>query len=275
MIAGETTLNVQSEAGMRGKRARPLGSLIGIIVRPRRTFRALSQSTRTWWWLPAVLMVLTIVAFTYTYASAFAQVMYQQQLDLYEQTPEQDRGFMPEPEFRMTPAISLVIRGGGKTLSMVVTWFVWVGTLTLAASLLGAPSLSFGRALAWYAWSSVPIVIRGIVQSVYMTVTRTPIYNAGLSGLIVDQAPPPMVMGPQRRMPAIPTQGEVALAASLGNFDLFTLWHLVLLVTALIVCARWRRGRALMIVIGIALVLAAAGGGLAMLGGAFGRFRLF
>jgi hypothetical protein len=157
----------------------------------------------------------------------------------------------------------------------VVTWLVWAGTLTLAASLLGAPSLSFGRALALYAWSSVPIVIRGIAQGVYMSLTQTPIYNAGLSGLIVDQAPPPMVMGPQRRMPVIPTQGEVALASVLGHLDLFTLWHLGLLVMGLMICARWRRNRALLTVIGIALIVAAAGGGLAMLGGAFGRFRLF
>ncbi len=275
MIAREATLNVQPETGTRSARANPLGSLIGMIIRPKRTFQALSQRTRTGWWVPALLTIVVLVATTYTYASAFAHVMYQQQLDLYEQTPEENRGFMPEPEFRMTPAISLVIRGGGETLSTLVTWLAWAGALTLAASLLGAPSLSFGRALAWFAWSSVPIVVRGIVQSVYMAVTKTPIYNAGLSGLIVDQTPPPMVMGPQRRMPAIPTQGEVALASVLGHIDLFTIWHMLLLVTALIVCARWRRGRAWMTVIGIALLMVALGGGLAMLGGSFGRLRFF
>ena len=275
MIEKETTLKAQPSVDSQREKARPLRALIGMTIRPKRTFQALNQRTRTGWWVPAMLMVAVIVATTYTYTSAFAHIMYQQQLMVYEQMPEQDRGLMPEPEFRMTPTLTMVIRGGGKFLSTVVTWLVWAGTLTLAASLLGAPSLSFGRALALYAWSSVPIVIRGIAQSVYMAATKTPIYNAGLSGLIVDQAPPPMVMGPQRRMPAIPTQGEVALASVLGHLDLFTLWHLGLLVMGLMICARWRRNRALLTVIGIALIVAAAGGGLAMLGGAFGRFRLF
>ena len=275
MIEKETTLKAQPSVDSQREKARPLRALIGMTIRPKRTFQALNQRTRTGWWVPAMLMVAVIVATTYTYTSAFAHIMYQQQLMVYEQMPEQDRGLMPEPEFRMTPTLTMVIRGGGKFLSTVVTWLVWAGTLTLAASLLGAPSLSFGRALALYAWSSVPIVIRGIAQSVYMAATKTPIYNAGLSGLIIDQAPPPMVMGPQRRMPAIPTQGEVALASVLGHLDLFTLWHLGLLVMGLMICARWRRNRALLTVIGIALIVAAAGGGLAMLGGAFGRFRLF
>jgi hypothetical protein len=220
-------------------------------------------------------MVLVIVAFTYTYAAAFADVMYRQQLEVYEQMPAEDRGFMPEPEFRMTPTLSLLIRGSGKFIGTAVSWAAWTFMLTLAAGLLDAPSLSFGWAMAWFAWSSVPLVIRGAIQSVYMAVVKTPIYNSGLSGLIVDQAPPPMVMGPQRRMPDIPTQGELALASVLGHIDLFTLWHLGLLILALIVCARWRRRRAFLTVAGIALLMAALGGGLAMLGGSLGRLRLF
>jgi hypothetical protein len=275
MVAKESTLEGTSKTEMHAKRAHPIGALFGMIVRPRKTLQALDRGARTWWWVPLVLTVIVIAATTYTYAFAFAQVMYHQQVDLYEQTSAQDRGFMPEPEFRMTPAVSLLIRGGGKVLWTAVTWLAWAGTLTLAAGLFDAPTLSFGRGLAWFAWSCVPLVVRGLVQSVYMAVTRTPIYNSGLSGLIIDQAPAPMVMGPQRRMPAIPTQGEVALASVLGSVDLFMVWNLLLLVAALVVCAQWRRSRAILTVIGIALLMAALGAGLAMLGGSFGRLRLF
>ena len=141
MVTREVALEKTLKTEVRDRAAHPLRALIGVLVRPRKTFESLRRGSRAWGWVPVLLMVLAIIVFTYTYATAFADVMYRQQLAVYDQMPAEDRGFMPEPEFRMTPTLSLVIRGGGKIIGTAVTWAAWAGTLTLAAGLLDAPSL--------------------------------------------------------------------------------------------------------------------------------------
>lgn len=66
------------------------------------------------------------------------------------------------------------------------------GALYLVLILLGHNEVAFGSVWTLVLWSSLPLVLRGILQSAYMTILERPVYNQHLSGLVVENRPPPM-----------------------------------------------------------------------------------
>lgn len=114
-------------------------------------------------------------------------------------------------------------------------WPVSTALLTLLSKRHDAP-LPFNAMLNLYAWTTLPLTVRDAVQVVFMLFTGRALTNPGLSGLLdplsVDAPGWAMRVG----------------SALLSRFDLYTLWHLGLLVLAVGIGAKLARRDALWIV---------------------------
>ncbi len=242
--------------------------LAGALIKPKATMAALRKSRWTWWAIPAFLIltvtILTVVAYSY----ADCRYIYQLEMDHYASSANQG-GRPPDP---ITPLpITMGIRAAGHVVSAGGAWLVWSGALYLALILLGQNGLGFGSVWTLVLWSWMPYAVRGVLQSIYMSVAHRPVYNEGLSGLVVDRTPPPMMTFNY----VIPTTNEKALASFLARLDVYLIWQLALMVIGAMALTRLSRRKAVAVVVGIWLVFALVAMIPQLFPGTFARFRYF
>jgi hypothetical protein len=238
----------------------PLKLLIGVLARPGSTMRYLREAKRRWWIVPAVLMMAALVFHGFALARANAEYVYQQQLDWFASMPQEQRGPMSEPPPKATPPLlTTAIPIAGRALVTAVGWLVWAGLLYLAGTFFGSNDVKYGPLFAMTVWAWVPYAIRNALQGLVMTLTGRPIYNQGLSGLVLDSAPPPpMAMALSGRY-IPPSRGEQVLAGLLARIDVYFVWNLALIIVGVAVFERLPRKKAAPIAIGIWLLATALG----------------
>jgi hypothetical protein len=231
-----------------------LALLSGIVIRPRETLRYLHDASRRWWALLALLLVAALIGQQVAYARADAQYKYEQQLAWFENTPEEERGPMMQPPQLITPpALTVGIRVLGRVVGMVINWLIWAGAIYLAGIFFGQNGATFGAIFALTLWTWVPHLVRNGVQGLTMFVTKNPIYNQGLSGLVMDSTPPPM-MSFQRYI--VPSTGQQLWGAFLGQIDIYLVWNLVLVVLGIRAFAKLPRTKAILVTVGAWLIVA-------------------
>lgn len=228
------------------------GTLIGVMLRPRKTMAALSRAEKRWWLVPVILLLAALVVHGIAYANANADYVYQQQVAFFESMPAEERGPMtaPPPHHRSAPhPLTVVLPIGGRVVGTLVTWLIWAGLIALASTFLGHNGTGFGALFAMVVWARVPVTLRYLVQAIAMTLSGTPIYNQGLSGLVLDGAPPPMSRSFQTYVP--PTRSAQVLAALLGKVDIYMVWTLILTALGVWAFAHVPKRRAVLITLGI------------------------
>lgn len=232
----------------------PLGILLGLLIKPRATMRYLGDARRRWWLLPALLVIATVVFQGVTYASSNAEYLYQRQQASREALPPaQQRQSVEAPSRPVLPPLVVGVRVGGRALGTVITWAVWAGLLLLMGTFFGQNGASFGAFFAMVTWAWLPYAVRNLLQGVYMALTNEPIYNQGLSGLVVDSAPPVMTSSFQPYVP--PNATQQVLAGVLGRIDIYLIWHLVLLIAGIAAFTSLSRKKALLSALGIWVLL--------------------
>ncbi len=234
----------------------PITTLLGIIMRPRRTLTNLSTAKRRCWWLPLLLMLVGLALHGIFYSRANTELMYQNQLDWFESMPEQDRGAMAELPPKTDPHPLMVwLPIGGRVIGTLVTWVAWAGLIALASTFLGHNGAKFGGYFAMIAWTRLPVTIRAIAQGITMAVTNRAIYNQGLSGLVLDSTPAPITNFYQ---PGIPSaRGEQILAALLGRVDIYMVWSLILTVIGVWAFGHLPQRRAVLLTLSIWIIATA------------------
>ncbi|MFO7741812.1 MAG: YIP1 family protein [Anaerolineae bacterium] len=250
------------------KQAGVLRVLAGALIKPRATTAALRQTRWTWWAIPAFLIlavtVLTVVAYSYAHCG----YIYQLEMDHYARSASQG-GRSPNP---ITPLpITMAIRVAGRVLSTGGAWLVWSGALYLALILLGYNGVAFGSVWTLVLWAWMPYAVRDVLQSIYMTVAHRPVYNQGLSGLVVDRTPPPLASFDY----VIPTTNQEALASFLARLDVYLIWQLALMVIGAMALTRVSRRKAVAVILGIWLVFALVALIPQFFPATFARFRYF
>ncbi len=230
--------------------------LLGTLIRPMATMRALSRQKRRWWGLIALLALVALSAQAYAYAAANAEHLYQSQLNFYESMPEEERGpYMQPPQRLSTPMITVVVRLLGSVVGTVVTWLIWAGALYLLGIFFGQNSAKFGGLFAMTLWAWVPYVVRNFIQAIYMFVTNETIYNQGLSGLAYDQAPPTMFSSFQPYV--APSTGDLLLARALGRVDVYAVWNVALLIAGVHAFTQLGRRKSIWLTVGLWLLFTA------------------
>jgi hypothetical protein len=242
---------------------------LGRVFVPWMLTEKLDKVRKSGWWIPALLSVLVVVVLVFVQSRADCQHIYQIQLDYYAQHPEQPGCPTEAPS---PPTMTLVLRAGGRVFGTIATWLVWAGGLYLAVIVLGQHGLSFGILLKLVLWSWAPYVVRGLIQIVYMWLSDDPIYNPGLSGLVIDHAPPPLGGGQRYVMP---THVQLALAALLSRLDVYLVWQLSLVLGGLGTASKLSRKQTALVTLVIWLVLVLLGIIPAVSPDTFSRLRLF
>ena len=196
-------------------RPRLLRLLAQIWLRPRRTLEAVADGPAWLWVIPLVLAIAALLARLAVSAPLLVEAQIAQDRAMREASMEGlsgDAFMVPSPEEAQIPApapgvvIAPLLIGG--LAAIALGWLARTAVLHLGSLALGGRQ-TFGVLYRVGAWATLPIVLRDVVQIVYMLLSGEMVEGSGLSGLAATSS---------------------ALSIILGKIDLFTIWYLVLLV---------------------------------------------
>lgn len=274
------------------KRTRPLALLAQIWLHPRRAFEGVAAGSRWLWLIPFVCAVAALLFRAYIAAplqveQQTAQMQAQVALDT---TAAQGQAFpavegdqtssVVVPSTPLSVALAPALIGG--LAIILLGWalralILQVGSLAMggrqngSAAPTGSAAPSFGQVYCLSAWAAFPLILRDVVQGVYMLFSQALVTGPGLSGLIAQ----PDGVGTNVARNGLSGFGGAALSLPgvvLGKIDFFTLWFLVLLVLAMQVGGGLARGKAILLVAIYAILALLPGLLTALVGGALSGF---
>ena len=152
---------------------------------PRRAFQRISQYTNPIWLTPllilsvAVLINVLIVGKLKNQAALMGEITYPPDFQYY--TPEQQAQYTQAIQSTQGPVFIYVLPAITSLLGVWFGWLILGGVLHLVTTLFGGRG-NTAISMNIVAWASLPLVLREIVQIIYMLVSQKLIGNAGLSG---------------------------------------------------------------------------------------------
>ena len=248
----------------------PLRLLLGMIARPRATLEHLREHGARTWWAPAVLAVALTAAPIVVAGPIVARETREAILASQEEIAQQrGRALTDEQRNEMvaygaSPLIITVFPAAGGVALLAVRWLAWAGGLYLAAMALGGRS-TFRAIFRMVVWTWAPLILRGLLQTVYIGASGQAIAHAGLSGFGQGEpAAGELVAAPLNL-------GGMLLVGFLSRVDLFMLWNLVLLIVGVRVMTRLSRQKTVMITLVVWLLLTALSVVPSIVGGYFAQ----
>jgi hypothetical protein len=136
----------------------------------------------------------------------------------------------------------------GALVSLWLGWVLVAGLLHLGSTLLGGRG-SMQGALNIVAWASLPFAVRDLLRVIYMFSAGHAIASPGLSGFAT-------------------TSGF--LSQLLSRVDLFVIWYIILLAIAFAIADGLTRGKSILAVALIIVIVILAQAGLGSLASSFG-----
>ena len=187
------------------------------LFRPRRTFAKIAEQSGDAWLTPILVVMIVAVAHALVAGWLKQTAALGGTVDLPPDfqywSPDQQNQFMQAQAAASGPVFLYVFPAILSALSVWVGWLVVVGLLHLVFTLLGARGTT-RTAMNMVAWAGLPFAVRDLVRIGYMVATRQLVGDPGLSGF------------------ASADGGAVSvfLAEFLRLFDLYLIWHILLLV---------------------------------------------
>ena len=223
-----------------------------MLFRPQRSFQEMASESRATWWTPMLLLSITaiLVIVVAGYLKSRAAMMGEVTLppDWQFWTPEMQNNYMQAQQATQGPVFNYVMPMIGSLAGLWVGWLLLAALLHFGSTLLGGRG-SMQSALNIVAWASLPFAVRDILRVIFMLAAGHAIVSPGLSGFIT-------------------TPGFVAQL--LTRLDIFVIWQLILLVIGFALTDGLPRGKAVMGVVVVALLVLFAQAGLGALGARFG-----
>ena len=235
-------------------RLTPIRLLKDLVIHPEQTFTQLKSAGKRTCWIAAIVIVVlcTLPLIAQRLTGAGSQAALSGTPDKFSAVASSPDAMMMESEAMGAsastgPGIFAIV---GVVLGTALTWLIWAGGLHLASVFLGR-SNGFKQMLKLPVWAWIPYALRGILQTLYVVLTRSPVVNAGLSGFVIDKATEQLIP---------PGPGSLALASVLGHIDVFQLWTLLLISVGLTAFTEIPRKKALIatLIIWAALLLVSA-----------------
>jgi len=203
--------------------------LVSIIDRPAATMSHVGKKPGWAWVTPALLVLVGLVVFsvvTAPYTSELALRQAQQQMASLP--PQQAEQAATQIERFTSPTWVAGFSIVGGLVALAVMWLVWAGVLYFLGLVAGGEA-NFAQSFAILTWSWLPYSLRNLVLAAYVTYSGQMI-NLGLSFLVAT--------GDQ-------TQDAANwLYVLLSQFDLFYLWHLILVIVGLAAVGRLSKTKA-------------------------------
>jgi len=216
--------------------------MFSTLFRPRQTFEVVKTETRASW--PAPMLVLSLCALLAVLVSGYfkTQAAMMGEMPLppgWEYwTPQMQSDYMQAQQLNQGPVVMYVFPLVGAWAGLWLGWVVLGGLLHLGSTLLGGRG-SIQSALSITAWASLPFALRDILRIVYMLIEKHVIASPALSGFATS----------------------AFMAQLLSRTDIFLLWSLVLLIIGFAVVDGLTRGKAVLgVVIVILLILSVQAG---------------
>ncbi len=233
------------------------GLLWGIVRRPRSTLAYIRDARQRSWILIALLAILSAVFLIVAVAPISTRLARETMQATFEaQAGAASQPLDPEAQQRITefaanPLFTVVVPGVTTLIGLFISWLLWAGALHLLSVMVGGDS-QFGSMWRTVVWSSLPLILRNIIQIGFVLVTGTVIANPGLSGLVTqERSVTDLIASP-------PGAGALALQTLLAQIDIFNIWNIVLLVVAVMVTARVSARKAVLITLGVWVLFLAA-----------------
>ena len=216
------------------------------LLRPRQTFVAATTEARSTWLTPMLLLSVTALLLVLVggYFKTRAAMLGEVALPPNWQymTPDMQNNYMQAQQLTQGKVFMYVIPLLSAWSGLWVGWIVLAGLLHLGSTLLGGRG-SMQSALNIVAWSSLPFAVRDVLRMIYILSASHTITSPGLSGFATS----------------------AFLSQILTHTDIFLIWNIVLLIIGFSVADGLPRGKALMGVVIVVLLLLVAQAGVGTL----------
>lgn len=216
--------------------------LWGTLFRPRQAFEVVKSEARASWLTPMLilslvsLLVVLVSGYLRTQAALMGEAPLPPGWEYW--TPDMQNNYMQAQQLNQGTVVMYVFPLVSAWARLWVGWIVLGGLLHLGSTLLGGRG-SMQSALNITAWACLPFALRDILRIVYMLAERHAINSPGLSGF-----------------------GTSAFMVELlSRTDIFLVWTVVLLVIGFAVVDGLTRGKAVLGVLVVILILLSAQAG--------------
>jgi len=203
-----------------------------LFVRPRAALAQVVAQNRPLWRTPVLLLILAtaaralLVGSINAAAKAGGEPVLPSGFEFY--TPEQQAQFMQAATASNNVTFNYILPTLGAVAGAVIVWLLISWLLHLILTLLGGRGTS-QQAINVVAWSSLPLVLRALVQVIAILVTDQVIASPGLSGFA----------------PAGEGSLHALLASALSQIDIYFIWQIVLIAIGARLSSQLRWGRVL------------------------------
>lgn len=226
--------------------------LLPVLVQPRKAFDGMAAEARSTWLTPMLVLSLTalLVVLVSGYLKTRAAMMGEVTMPPEWQwwTPEMQNNFMQAQQATQGKTFMYVIPLVGAWTGLWLGWVLVAGLLHLGSTLLGGRG-SMQGALNTVAWASLPFAIRDVLRVIYMLSAGHAIGSPGLSGFATSAGFLPQL---------------------LARLDLFVLWYVILLIIGFAIADGLSRGKAVLNVLVVILLILLAQAGLGTLSSSVG-----
>jgi hypothetical protein len=203
----------------------PFSTLTGVIVRPRATFLKLREAQRGYWWFVFILAVVATIVYAVAISAPQARMV-----QSFVPPEGMEGAEMPANLAQTTNIITTVFTVVGGVFSTLIG-YLFLTLVVFGTGLMLGGKATFKQVFTISVWTTLPYVIRSLVQAIASLVTGA-IPTPGLSGMLT--------LAESMSMPM--------LNAILSRIDVYMVWSLVLLVIGVSVLYRLSRGKVFIIV---------------------------
>lgn len=226
--------------------------LFSVLTRPRKAFAEMAAEARSTWLTPMLVLTITgiLVVVVSGYLKGRAAMMGEIPLpqDWQYWSPDMQNNYMQAQQATQGATFVYIIPLVGALVSLWLGWVLVAGLLHLGSTLLGGRG-SMQGALNIVAWASLPFAVRDLLRVIYMFSAGHAIASPGLSGFAT-------------------TSGF--LSQLLSRVDLFVIWYIILLAIAFAIADGLTRGKSILAVALIIVIVILAQAGLGSLASSFG-----
>jgi hypothetical protein len=229
--------------------------IFATLFRPRQTFAAGAGEARPSWLTPMLVLTLTslLVVLVSGYLKTRAALQGEVPLppDWQYWSPQMQNDYMQAQQVTQGKTFMYVIPLVSAWAGLWLGWVALGGLLHLGSTLLGGRG-TMQSALSIVAWANLPFALRDSLRTIYMLAAQHTITSPSLSGFA--------------------TSGF--LVQLLARTDLFLIWSIVLLIIGFGVADGLPRGKAILGVLVVMLLVLAAQAGVGALTAGFGASAL-
>ena len=187
--------------------------IFSVFFKPGKSLQEIASKDHAVWIAP--LLVLMVSALLVVLVSAPIIGRSSQTVSLPEGfeyfSPEQQQQFQESIAVGASPVVTIIFPLATRFLGIWLGWFLLASILHLSLTLNGSRS-SNRSMLNVVAWSSMPFVLRDLVQVVAILSTKQLILNPGLSGFVTADA----------------TGFNLFLGSFLAFVDIYLIWQFIL-----------------------------------------------